>query len=563
MNHTNSENKNQFQEEKYHSITLYAHPIRFEYDVQADRLTYTVYAKADKKTEYRIENYFSNIENSNVWDPSQMVSYLSQILEADDKEVNGEFDFIANLNSEGHHWYRAHFASAIDDAGEVCRVFGCVQDIEEEREEKKKHQLEMEIMEQQTSFYHYEYGKRFVQEFLSTNPKANTCGMMVIQVEEFEKMASLDGSMVENAVFLNIVETIRRNNPSTAYFIRSGSMQFMVFDTEMDSKKAEQAAEQIVSEIMAMYIHEEGDLALKAFIGLSMNEIGDNFFKMYHNCQTAIRYAKEHHFSFAAFNAENGNPKIELSYNQQYEQTGNVCLADENRIKYSLPSNISYEIRTPLNAILGMTTLARTAVEDKEKVTQYLEKISASTSQLITAFNKVSDMSEMESGKICLTLEPSSMEQDIEDLDKIYLELIKQQEMDELNELWFAGKRILLVEDNRLNIEVEKGILEKKGFLVEVAKNGKLAVDMVEASEENYYDLILMDIRMPVMDGNEATQKIRNLSRKDTKFIPIFAVTANAFYEDMEQALEAGMDAYITKPVNIEELFGLLLQHLK
>ncbi len=561
MNQTNSENRNWFQKEKNHTIKLYLHPIRFEYDVQTDRLTYIVEGKDNKKTEYLIENYIANIDYSNILDFHQIVDHLSKIMESD-KEVDGEIDFIVNLLSEGHRWYRAYFSSVINDAGEVCRIFGCMQDIEEEREKKRKHKIEIEAKEQQTGFYHYEYGKRLLEEFLATIPKVNTCGMMVIQIENFEKMASLDGSMVENAVFMNIVEVIKRNNPSTAYFIRSGSMQFMIFDTDIDYKKTEYAAKQIVSEITAMYIQEEGDLTLKVFIGLSMNETGDNFFKMYHACQTAVRYAKEHYLPLAALHTEDGTEKFEFSDNPRYEQGKNVDINEENHIKYTLPSSVSYEIRTPLNAILGMTTLAKTALEDKEKVTQYLEKISASTSQLITAFNKISDMSEIEDGKIGLTLEPSSMEQDIEDFDNIYFELIKQQEMDELNELWFAGKRILLAEDNRLNIEVEKGILEKKGFLVEVAKNGKQAVDMVKASEENYYDLILMDIRMPVMDGNEATQKIRELPRKDTKFIPIFAVTANAFHEDMEQAMKAGMDAYITKPVNIEELFALLLQHL-
>ena len=385
--------------------------------------------------------------------------------------------------------------------------------------------------------------------------------MMLIQVEEFEKMASLDGSMVENAVFLNIVEVIKRNHTDAAYFIRSGSMQFMVFDMTMDSKKAEHAAEQIVSEIMGMYIHEMGDLALEVHIGLSMNEVSNNFFKMYHNCLVAIDYARKHHLSYAMINVENGNEKIELSDNPQSEPGENSGIAEE-AVRYSLSSNISYEIRTPLNEILGMTTLAKTVAEDKEKVIQYLDKISASTGQLIAVFNRVLDMSKIEDGKICLTLEPSSIEQDFEDLDKIYLDFSKQQEMKEQEEQCFTGKRILLAEDNKLNIEVEKGILEKKGFLVEVAKNGKQAVDMVEASEENYYHLILMDIRMPVMDGNEATQKIRELPRKDTKFIPIFAVSANAFEEDKQQALDAGMDAYITKPVNTEELFGLLSQHL-
>lgn len=387
--------------------------------------------------------------------------------------------------------------------------------------------------------------------------------MMVIQVEGFEKMASFDGSLVENAVLLNIVEAIRRNNPQTSYFIRTGSMQFMVFDTKNEDKEAEHRAEQIASEIMAMYIHEPGDLLLNVVIGLSRNEIGNNFFKLYHNCQTAIIYAKENNLTCATVNMETENMMIEFANKSNHEQREQEDAAEENGIKYSFPSTISHEIRTPLNAILGMTTLAKAAASDQQTVSEYLNKISYSTKHLITLINAVSDISKIERGKLCLTVEPSYMEKDIEDLEQLHFNLAKQQDMEDINTQRFVGKRILLAEDNRLNIEVEKGILEKNGFLVEVAKNGKQAVEMVETSNENYYDLILMDIRMPVMDGNEATQQIRKLSRKDTQFIPIFAVSANVFQEEIQQSLEAGMDAYITKPVNTEQLFALLLQHLK
>lgn len=122
----------------------------------------------------------------------------------------------------------------------------------------------------------------------------------------------------------------------------------------------------------------------------------------------------------------------------------------------------------------------------------------------------------------------------------------------------FTGRRVLLVEDNMVNMEIARMILSKSGFTVETAENGKIAVDMVASSEPGYYDVVLMDIQMPVMDGYEATRRIRALSSPDLAHIPILAMTANAFKEDELAALEAGMQAHIAKPVDIKLLMKTL-----
>lgn len=116
----------------------------------------------------------------------------------------------------------------------------------------------------------------------------------------------------------------------------------------------------------------------------------------------------------------------------------------------------------------------------------------------------------------------------------------------------FTGKRLLLVEDNAINLEIAKMILTQSGFTVETAVNGKIALDMVSASEAGYYDIILMDIQMPVMDGYEATKAIRALENKALSEIPIVAMTANAFAEDVKAAHNAGMQAHIAKPVDVK-----------
>ena len=115
----------------------------------------------------------------------------------------------------------------------------------------------------------------------------------------------------------------------------------------------------------------------------------------------------------------------------------------------------------------------------------------------------------------------------------------------------FSGKRVLLVEDNMINMEIANMILEQMGFQVEQAENGKIAVEMVSASAPGYYDAVLMDIQMPVMDGYEATRAIRALEDPSLSSIPILAMTANAFQEDVQAAKEAGMQAHIAKPVDV------------
>ena len=122
----------------------------------------------------------------------------------------------------------------------------------------------------------------------------------------------------------------------------------------------------------------------------------------------------------------------------------------------------------------------------------------------------------------------------------------------------FTGRRVLLVEDNELNTEIARTLLEMEGFVVETALNGQEAVDDFAAHDPGYYDVILMDIQMPVMDGLEATRQIRKLERPDARTVPIVAMTANAFDEDMKKSIESGMNGHVAKPVDIETLLGVI-----
>ena len=124
----------------------------------------------------------------------------------------------------------------------------------------------------------------------------------------------------------------------------------------------------------------------------------------------------------------------------------------------------------------------------------------------------------------------------------------------------FTGKRVLLAEDHPLNVEVATKLLEHRGFAVEHAENGLRALEMFTTTPVGYYDAILMDIRMPQMDGLQAASNIRHCRKKDAKTVPIIAMTANAFEDDIEKSMAAGMNAHLAKPIEPDVLYSTLAQ---
>ncbi|NBI08720.1 hybrid sensor histidine kinase/response regulator [Colidextribacter sp. OB.20] len=125
----------------------------------------------------------------------------------------------------------------------------------------------------------------------------------------------------------------------------------------------------------------------------------------------------------------------------------------------------------------------------------------------------------------------------------------------------FSGKRVLLVDDNELNREIAEAILQEAGFQVEAAPDGTDAVAMMTESPEHYYDVVLMDVQMPIMDGYEATRTIRSMPRRDVKDLPIIAMTANAMEEDKEAALKNGMTAHLAKPLDMGLFISVLQKY--
>ena len=141
---------------------------------------------------------------------------------------------------------------------------------------------------------------------------------------------------------------------------------------------------------------------------------------------------------------------------------------------------------------------------------------------------------------------------------EIDLDADKREEQKDVSEKSIKGLHILLAEDNELNMEIAEFMLQNEGAKVTKAWNGQEAVEMFRKSEPGEFDVILMDIMMPVINGYDAAKRIRSLDREDAKTVPIIAMTANAFTEDRLRAKEAGMDEHIAKPVDMELLIKVI-----
>ena len=377
-----------------------------------------------------------------------------------------------------------------------------------------------------------------------------------------------------------------------------------------------------------------------------------------------------------------------------------------NLAKREFLFNMSHDIRTPMNAIIGFTALAQTHIDDRDQVEDYLKKISVSSQHLLSLINDVLDMSRIESGKVTLEAKPVHLPELVRELRDIVQAVVSEKDLsltldtvgvknedviaDPLRleqilinvlanavkftpdggqiSLWivqkdtapagdadfefhikdngigmseefqkhifeqfarertstvskiqgtglgmaitkslvdmmggritvkseqgkgseftislrfpigeaktgqtppaakasaFTGKKLLVVEDNELNLEIASTLLKEAGFEVDTAENGKIAVEKVEAASADRYDLILTDIQMPEMDGYEATRRIRALPDAKKAALPIVAMTANAFEDDRKNALHAGMNGHIAKPLDIQKLFQVLSELLK
>ena len=471
------------------------------------------------------------------------------------------------------------------------------------------------------------------------------------------------------------------------------------------------------SSILAkLHMAEQGDTEKNYLEGIQVHEQKEGDFEYVH-----LKAGEKRWFHNIAMCCEiNGKKKFILVMSDRTaDWKMNQALSEAvraaetaNRAKSTFLSNMSHDIRTPMNAIIGFTTLAVSNIDDQKRVRDYLDKILSSSNHLLSLINDILDMSRIESGKIHLEETEVNLSDVLHDLKTIISGQIHAKQLDlymdvmdvtdedvycdktRLNQVLlnllsnavkftpaggtvsvrlkqfpgtvkgsemyeirvkdngigmspefvkkifspferertstvsrtqgtglgmaitknivdmmggtidvqteqgkgtefivclpfriqsekhhtekiaedtilpaagsdFRGKRILLVEDNELNSEIAVELLNAYGFVVDTAENGAEAVEKVKNSTPGNYDLVLMDVQMPVMNGYEATKQIRALNDPALAGITILAMTANAFNEDRKKALECGMNGFLSKPIVIEELIGTLQKNIE
>ena len=194
---------------------------------------------------------------------------------------------------------------------------------------------------------------------------------------------------------------------------------------------------------------------------------------------------------------------------------------------------MNHYIRTQINGIQGVVSIADCFPNNVEKQKECREKVRKASSQLLEMINNV-----------------------------LPVETVKPEKLKDQKDISLKGFHVLIAEDNELNMEITEFILKSRGMCITRAWNGTEAAELFAGSDEGTYDLILMDVVMPFMNGLEATRMIRCMERKDAKTIPIFAMTANAFREDMKMSRDAGMNEHIAKPIDEKRLIETIQRYL-
>lgn len=794
--------------------------------------------------------------------------YRSQFYESYEKIHRGE---TANLEFriKGENLWCRETISVVqnDENGNPTLAIGILEDI--------THQKEMEVQLEEarsrdslTGLYNKETGTRLVQEYLRQKPAAECCGLMLLDMDNFESINREEGNAFADAILQEVADILKTETKEDGIQIRLGGDEFMLFIRDCNKPRAGILGPRIAEQVKRIFVQSEKEIPISVSIGMCVTDVVEEYNGLYRCAESTLKYVKEHGKGQAACYLDTSNelgvfltqiyteehpvnvidrdlPRREedlvsfalnllgksrnlddavslllarigkyfnldrvsileanreflsLRFSHQwarhradfqlgqdiyvtaeefeevarrYDEDGlcggnmssrlstiSSCLqagiwdcgefvgsmsfeirepeyqwteeqkkllkelvkiipsflmkakADAvSRAKTDFLSRMSHEIRTPMNAISGMTTIAKSVLEDREHTLDCLEKIESANNYLLNLINDILDMSRIESGKMeinCERLEMASFLKKLEAMMKTQAEeknlrfvvenryaanrplygddlrlsqvlinivgnaikftdngghvILRVEALGEnprvslrfsvedsgigiepaaLKRIFnafeqadrstasrhggtglglaissrlvqmmggvlevksqvgkgslfyftvpfdyapedeteivepekaepitydFSGKRLLLAEDNELNREIAQTILQMNGFQVECAVDGSEALKLFEKKEPWYFDGILMDIRMPVMDGLEATRRIRTLGRADSRTVPIIALTANAFDEDSKKSLESGMDGHLSKPIRVEELFELLGKCLK
>ncbi len=223
-----------------------------------------------------------------------------------------------------------------------------------------------------------------------------------------------------------------------------------------------------------------------------------------------------------------------------------VCVSENPASRLLQVFQLSHDIRTPIHIILGCADLIRSAADDPQRMNRYIDAIRTSGQYLLERYEEIHKTAQQ--GTPDGTLKP-------EDLDAYFR---RHTEKPESRQFDFSGKRILIVEDIELNREIAGEIIKQTGAEVEYAEDGAICLEQLENAPDGYFDMILMDLSMPNMDGFEATRRIRRMDQPGKSRIPIVAVSANVREMDRSAAIAAGMNAFTEKPINIDSLYDTM-----
>ena len=247
---------------------------------------------------------------------------------------------------------------------------------------------------------------------------------------------------------------------------------------------------------------------------------------------------------------------VMLYFNRRLQATAEEA-ASANKAKTDFLSTMSHDIRTPLHIILGCVDMAETYHADENMLLRYLESIRVSGEYLLRVLDRVLEAGGEDRKMLTAADFPANASELGEFLKK---DLPLRSGLKRFYD--FSGKRVLVAEDMELNREIAGEVLKQTKARVEFAEDGEACLKMLEEKPAGYYDLILMDILMPKMDGLETTKRIRKLPDRTKAAIPIIAMTANVFEKDRNDAFAAGMDAFAEKPISTDKLFETMKKYL-
>ena len=230
-----------------------------------------------------------------------------------------------------------------------------------------------------------------------------------------------------------------------------------------------------------------------------------------------------------------------------------LCIEEGQPSRLMQIFKMTHDIRTPLHTIIGYANLAELHQDDPARLSRYLDSIRISGDYLMKTLDRLMEVANQEQPEYSMQV----IQQKRDSLGTYVNEKARGWKAI-LQNYVFAGRRILIAEDIRLNRELVSEMLQQTGAEVEFAEDGQVCLELVENAPAGYFDLILMDIRMPNMDGLEATRRIRQLPDPKKAAIPIIALSANVYEEERKASYDAGMNAFAEKPIILEKLFGMM-----